>query len=1232
MVVNSVHWFRKGLRLHDNPALQRALEGANTVRCVYFLDPWFAAGTTDVGINKWRFLLESLQDLDTSLRKLNSRLFVVRGQPANIFPSLLKEWNVTRLTFEYDSEPFGKERDAAIVKMAQELGVEVAVKNSHTLYSLDRIIELNKNSPPLTYKRFQAIISRLELPKKPVGTVTGEQMERCRTGITENHDEHYGVPSLEELGFKTASLGPAKWKGGETEALRRMDKHLERKAWVASFERPKIDVNSLIGSQTGLSPYLRFGCLSCREFYYRLLELYKKVKKSNSPPLSLYGQLLWREFFYTAATNNPKFDRMQGNPICVQIPWDRNPEALAKWAEGCTGYPWIDAIMTQLRQEGWIHHLARHAVACFLTRGDLWISWESGMRVFEEMLLDADFSVNAGSWMWLSCSAFFQQFFHCYCPVGFGKRTDPSGDYIRRYIPKLKKYPKKYIHEPWNAPESVQKAARCIVGVDYPKPMIKHAEASRLNIERMKQIYQQLSHYKGLNVSVYLPPAPPTLVQAWCGTVGHLHWGSETGPLNRTAKRNAQDPKFCVDAQQTGQTCRSYRLTHDISLEEFEDEDLSEITEITDECGMSLNCNDSLDIMSHVSQETNSVAGKAGASESSKLQTEMLQLDLIDAVGDIEDEEAELPIKEPSVKEPAPVTMDTYRPKRPTTLNLFPQVPRTQDTLNNNSFGKKYSWQEKVSRSSSPLKTGELTPTHDHICLSDEDKVQHSTTQTKDRGTSTDAPCCHTSSTQGSGGTRSKLHDKPTATGGLQQQQQQQHSKGQPEGHRDRIRYHTDVQLEATEEIYLTPVQKNSDSLEHDKPFLSQSSENRMSISSDIDTTHYQSLPNRTNPSINEEDEVYTTTSALDKMSLARNTDHGGSAFQAASGLPRTSVSSEASGLSYDSVKYTLVVDENMQLELVSLKQCYSRYSDDSDSATVYDNCVSSPYESAIGEDYEEDALKRDSACVSQDSTPETDLPFSRKFLNVFMHGRSSSSSAESFGLFSCVINGEEREQTHRAVFRFVPRHVDELELEVDDPLLVEVQADDYWYEAYNMRTGLRGVFPAYYAIEVTKEPERFKETEKNSEWVDKFRVKFLGSVQVPYHKGNDVLCLAMQKIATNRRATVQFNPTSSCILEINMKGIKIVVQPDDYSEYQRGNQCSHFFQLKNISFCGYHPKNHKYFGFITKHPADHRFACHVFVSEDSTKPIAESVGRAFQQFYKEYVEYTCPTEDIYLE
>ncbi|XP_062974897.1 C-Jun-amino-terminal kinase-interacting protein 1 isoform X1 [Elgaria multicarinata webbii] len=674
----------------------------------------------------------------------------------------------------------------------------------------------------------------------------------------------------------------------------------------------------------------------------------------------------------------------------------------------------------------------------------------------------------------------------------------------------------------------------------------------------------------------------------------------------------------------------NFRLTHDISLEEFEDEDLSEIT---DECGISLHCKDSLASRSHVNLQASSVLG-VGGGEASRLQAEMLQLDLIDATGETPGEEGTAP--ELIKKEPPPVTMDTYRPKRPTTLNLFPQVPRTQDTLNNNSLGKKHSWQERVSRSSSPLKTGEQTPPHDHVCLSDEVNHQNSTTSTKDRGTSTESPCRRTAATQ-------VATACVASSRALEKQQAANRPPPQnptivvvtrgPEAYRDRIRYQTDVRLEATEEIYLTPVQKNSDPLESEKPFMSQSSDNRMSISSDIDTSSYPQLTGKPNASISEEDEVLDYLSSPDKMNAPRTvygSSNGG--YRPCHSLQRASVSSDTSALSYDSVKYTLVVDEDVQLELVSLKQCYSGYSDESDSATVYDNCVSSPYESAIGEEYEEDALKRDSVCLSEDSTPEADIHFSKKFLNVFMSGRSRSSSAESFGLFSCIINGEEQEQTHRAVFRFVPRHEDELELEVDDPLLVEVQAEDYWYEAYNMRTGDRGIFPAYYAIEVTKDPDHMTDSSKTSDWVDQFRVKFLGSVQVPYHKGNDVLCAAMQKIATTRRLTVHFNPPSSCVLEISMRGVKIAVKSDDSKDPSKGNKCSHFFQLKNISFCGYHPKNNKYFGFITKHPADHRFACHVFVSEESTKPLAESVGRAFHQFYKECVEYTCPTEDIYLE
>ncbi|KTG39365.1 hypothetical protein cypCar_00000859, partial [Cyprinus carpio] len=441
MAPNSIHWFRKGLRLHDNPALQEAVRGADTVRCVYFLDPWFA-GSSNLGVHRWRFLLQCLDDLDSNLRKLNSRLFVIRGQPANVFPRLFKEWKISRLTFEYDSEPFGKERDAAIKKLAMEAGVEVIVKISHTLYNLD-------NNP-----------------------FTGFDIE--------------GLPS-------------AVWPGGETEALTRIERHLERKAWVANFERPRMNANSLLASPTGLSPYLRFGCLSCRLFYFKLTDLYRKVKKNNTPPLSLYGQLLWREFFYTAATTNPRFDKMEGNPICVRIPWDKNPEALAKWAEAKTGFPWIDAIMTQLRQEGWIHHLARHAVACFLTRGDLWISWEEGMKVHllhmgDKLGISVVSQHRRDLLSCLNCVRLSASRASCSPPSPRSGKVE----HLRRYLPILRGFPAKYIYDPWNAPDSVQAAAKCIIGVHYPKPMVNHAEASRLNIERMKQIYQQLSRYRGL--------------------------------------------------------------------------------------------------------------------------------------------------------------------------------------------------------------------------------------------------------------------------------------------------------------------------------------------------------------------------------------------------------------------------------------------------------------------------------------------------------------------------------------------------------------------------------------------------------------------------------------------------------------------------------------------------------------------------------------------------------------
>ncbi|XP_034541576.1 C-Jun-amino-terminal kinase-interacting protein 2 [Notolabrus celidotus] len=340
---------------------------------------------------------------------------------------------------------------------------------------------------------------------------------------------------------------------------------------------------------------------------------------------------------------------------------------------------------------------------------------------------------------------------------------------------------------------------------------------------------------------------------------------------------------------------------------------------------------------------------------------------------------------------------------------------------------------------------------------------------------------------------------------------------------------------------------------------------------------------------------------------------------------------SEDDGLAYDSMKYTLVVDENTTLELVSLRRCTSVLSDDSELSTL---CDEEPLGTGeVGYGCDDDEVRPELLSSSEDSSPEADLPFSKKFLNVFVNSTSRSSSTESFGLFSCTINGEERDQTHRAVYRFIPRHADELELDVDDPLYVEEEEDDYWYRGYNMRTGERGIFPAFYANEVIGQSKELLGMKRNPAWIETFSVQFLGSVEVPYHQGNGILCAAMQKIAISRKRTVHVRPPSLCELEISLQGVKLIMSlEDEYDTLDEFDRCSHFFQMKNISFCGCHPRNNCYFGFITKHPMLNRFACHVFVSQESMRPVAECVGRAFQEYYQEHLEYACPTEDIYLE
>jgi len=501
----TIHWFRKGLRLHDNAALLASIDSTSTLIPLYILDTNHL-DPNKVGANRMGFLLSTLKSLDADLRAKGSRLFVAKGRPVEVIVALVGEFDVKKLTFERDTEPYNRDVDEEVMEKMKMSGVNVHECWGHTLFNPDYLLSLNGGKAPLNMTGFLNLISKAREATAPLDAPESlpappEELKSKKVEVFES------IPDFSDL--RCYGYDPAEattwFVAGEKEATRKMDEFLSQKKRVAGFEKPKTDPTSLEPDTTALSPYLSCGSLSVRLFYKRLKEVLASTP-STKPPVSLKGQIYWRELAYLIAYSTPNFGQMVGNPICLQIPWYTGEKAegsLKKWEEGLTGYPAVDAAMNQLRTEGWMHHLARHLVACFLTRGDLWVSWELGRDVFEKYLLDADWSINNFSWHWLSCSAFFNAYFRVYGPTTFFRKTDESGAYIRKYVPLLKKFPDKYIYEPWLAPKETQQAAGCIIGEDYPKPIVDHKVVSSQNKTKMKQAYDQKKKKSGTNE----PPA-----------------------------------------------------------------------------------------------------------------------------------------------------------------------------------------------------------------------------------------------------------------------------------------------------------------------------------------------------------------------------------------------------------------------------------------------------------------------------------------------------------------------------------------------------------------------------------------------------------------------------------------------------------------------------------------------------------------------------------------------------
>lgn len=534
-------WFRKGLRLHDNLPLLAACKESSFVVPFFILDPSFDRAS--VGVQRYAFMLECLRDLDEQLiKRYKSRLLVIRGTPKTVLEQMMSgkfpvpgaKLKLDKLFFEFDSEPYALKRDAEVQKIAAKHSVDCRAFEGHTILDLKNVNEqivAGTMKRPTDMRGIQKIVLhetksvalhglKVPAPKEAPSKIPPLPSKGLNGKFTvPDISELYNSKDDRETLKNFGAMRAAQFLGGESEALTRMKKEVSSKVdYVCKFEKPKTSstnggdpavrskkIDWTKPSTTGLSPYLKFGCLSVRKLWHAIDACYRK-KKHAQPPMSLHGQLLFREMFYVLSYTVKNWDNADKNIMCKPVQWDaKNNKLMEAWKHGKTGYPYIDALMRQLNQTGWMHHLGRHAVSCFLTRGDLYQHWHLGRDVFDKLLLDADWALNNGNWLWLAGVApFSMPFFRVYSPApnkDSALNAEQTGEFIKFFVPELAKMPTNYIYKPSEAPLDVQKAANCIIGKDYPKPIVDHSSASKKNINKFGKSLSALRKRKDSGAS-----------------------------------------------------------------------------------------------------------------------------------------------------------------------------------------------------------------------------------------------------------------------------------------------------------------------------------------------------------------------------------------------------------------------------------------------------------------------------------------------------------------------------------------------------------------------------------------------------------------------------------------------------------------------------------------------------------------------------------------------------------
>ena len=454
-----VHWHRRDLRCHDNRGLARAAgltdDAAGPAAPLFvFDDDVLRHGSP----RRVRFMLDCLAALRAEYRDRGSDLLVRRGDPREVVPTVAAEFDVDRVVWNRDYSGLARERDADVRRALAEADRPRHAVHDH-LHHEPGSITTNAGDTYAVYtyfwKKWRDREKEEPFPapeREDLADVSGDPL-----------------PTLADLGFDDpdGSVPEAGHDAARERLERFCDGPVER--YEEDREYPAREGTSR------LSADLKWGTIGVREVYDATAEA-KAVAAGDEDAVesveAFQSQLAWREFYTHVLADAPRVVTENFKSYEQPIEWRNDPEELAAWKAGETGYPVVDAGMRQLRRESYVHNRVRMIVASFLTK-DLLVDWREGYAHFCEFLVDHDTANDNGGWQWAaSTGTDAQPYFRIFNPMTQGERYDPDGEYVREYVPELRGVDAETIHS-WH---ELSDAERTAAAPDYPAPVVDHAE------------------------------------------------------------------------------------------------------------------------------------------------------------------------------------------------------------------------------------------------------------------------------------------------------------------------------------------------------------------------------------------------------------------------------------------------------------------------------------------------------------------------------------------------------------------------------------------------------------------------------------------------------------------------------------------------------------------------------------------------------------------------------------